>query len=169
MEEKLAAIQSELEGAAAHLADDDEWNSMLDIMSKFSRYSFGNQMLIALQTKGQATRVAGFRKWEEVHRSVSKGEKAITILAPKKLRVTEKDSTGKQVIGPDGKPTRKTVITGFTTASVFDVSQTTGEDVPGLRQRSCRTSGFRSDHAGGVWLTLKECSSEQQQRCALGP
>ena len=68
VEEKPVAFQSELEGAVANLADDDEWNSMLDAMSKFPRYSFGNQMLIALQTKGQATRVAGFRRWEEMCR-----------------------------------------------------------------------------------------------------
>ena len=149
LDEKLAVIQSELESAVANLADDDEWNRMLETMGKFHRYSLSNQMLIQLQTAGRGTQVAGFRKWEEVNRSVNKGERAITILAPKKLRVAEKDRAGKAVLGADGKPQKKTIITGFTTAAVFDVSQTSGEDLPDPEKMMLLSetppTGFRED------------------------
>ncbi len=44
----------------------------LGIMSKFWRYSYRNQLLIMAQMP-QATRVAGFRKWREMKRWVTKG------------------------------------------------------------------------------------------------
>lgn len=129
-EEKLAAIHRELEDMVGALSDDEQWNDYLDTMSKFHRYSAYNQLLIAVQTKGEATQVAGFNKWKEMERSVKKGEKAITILAPKRVTVTEKDANGKPVLGADGKPNKQSKIVGFTTASVFDVSQTEGKDLP---------------------------------------
>lgn len=76
IDDKLAALHGEIEGHDAALADDDYWHSYLDAMSKFHRYSFGNQLLIAMQTRGQASHVMGFRKWTELDRSVMKGEKA---------------------------------------------------------------------------------------------
>lgn len=132
MDAKLAAIHSELENAVTRLGDDAEWQHMLDTLSRFHNYSFSNQMLIALQTGGEATRVAGFRKWKEVDRQVRKGEKGITILAPKMIRKQDTDTNGKPVVGADGKPVQRPVVVGFTTATVFDVSQTDGEDLPDL-------------------------------------
>lgn len=132
-EERLAAIQSELEKRVTSLADDERWQDYLDTMAKFHRYSFSNQMLIAVQTNGQATRVAGFNKWKEMDRSVRKGEKAITILAPKIANIIKKDASGNPVIGDDGKPVKERRVVGFTTASVFDVSQTDGKPLPRSR------------------------------------
>lgn len=149
LEEKLAAIQVQLHTAVEDLVGDDEWNSMLETMSKFPRYSFGNQMLISLQTEGRATQVAGYRKWTELNRNVRAGEKGIVILAPKKLWVAEKDDNGKAVLGADGKPRKKTVITGFTTATVFDASQTEGEELPDPEKAMLLSetppAGFRED------------------------
>lgn len=130
VDEKLKAIGEELAAAVADLRFDDEWNKMLDVMSRFHHYSLSNQMLIAIQTGGRATRAAGFRKWQELGRQVKKGEKGITILAPKRVSKTEKDENGKPVIGADGKPVRRSFITGFTTATVFDISQTEGDEIP---------------------------------------
>jgi antirestriction protein ArdC len=59
-----------------------------------------------------------------------KGEKGITILAPKMIRKTSEDSSGKPVIGADGKPVKKSQCVGFTTATVFDISQTDGKPLP---------------------------------------
>ncbi len=130
LDEKLTAIHGELEGRVAALAEDDDWNRYLDTMSRFHHYSFSNQMLIAMQTKSQATRVAGFKTWQGMNRQVRKGEKGIAILAPKTIRKDATDSAGKPIVGPDGKPAKKSVVIGFTAVSVFDVSQTDGEPLP---------------------------------------
>jgi hypothetical protein len=51
-----------------------------------SRYSLNYQLLIALQTSGLASFVAGFRAWLELGYAVRKGERAIRILAPMTAR-----------------------------------------------------------------------------------
>lgn len=149
VEEKLAAVQCELEAAVAGLRDDAEWNRYLDVMQRFHRYSPSNQILIALQTGGRATRVAGFRKWQEMDRHVRRGEKGITILAPKTITETDVDENGKPIAGPDGKPRKHRVIIGFTTATVFDISQTEGADLPDadamMRLTDTPPAGFRDD------------------------
>lgn len=97
----------------------------LDTMSRFHRYSFGNCMLIAMQ-KPDATIVAGFGRWKELHRWVKKGEKGIAILAPMVSRKQADQSTddGQE---PQDQPT--TVLRGFRVVYVFDVSQTEGKEL----------------------------------------
>ena len=147
VDDKLAALQGEIAGHVEALADDEKWHAYLDAMSQFHRYSFGNQMLIALQTGGRATRVAGFNKWKELDRSVIKGEKGIAILAPKMIRKAAEDSNGKPVIGADGKPVKRQQCVGFTTATVFDISQTEGKDLPddGMTLTETPPEGFKAD------------------------
>lgn len=67
-----------------------------------------------------ATRVAGYRKWQQLGRQIRKGEKGIYILAPISRTVAEDEETGEKV---------RTLV-GFKTATVFDVSQTDGEELP---------------------------------------
>ena len=50
-------------------------------MGRFHNYSFGNILEIARQ-KPSATRVAGMYAWNQLDRSIRKGEKGIRILAP---------------------------------------------------------------------------------------
>src|ERR1700687_4913315 len=50
-----------------------------------SRYSFGNQLLIAMQ-RPDASYVAGFRAFLQLNRCVRTGERAIRILAPMSVR-----------------------------------------------------------------------------------
>jgi len=93
----------------------------LDTMSRFWKYSYHNQLLIFRQMQ-TATRVAGFRKWQEMKRRVKKGSKAIKILAPYIKKVTENDpKTGEE---------KEKTITLFFVASVFDISQTEGKPLP---------------------------------------
>lgn len=134
MTDKLAAYHDELEKNVAGLAEDDNWNDYLDAMSRFHRYSPSNQMLIAIQTDGEATRVAGFRTWKKLDRNVRKGEKGISILAPKVVRADVLDAAGNTVHGADGKPIKEKRCVGFTTTSVFDISQTDGKPLPELEE-----------------------------------
>jgi antirestriction protein ArdC len=132
-EAKVQAFMLELETQVAELATDKNWQNYLNTMSKFYRYSARNQLLIALQCPG-ATHVAGYKKWAELGRQVRKGERGIAILAPKTFRVDVMDTAGNPVLNAKGKPEKTTRTFGMTTASVFDISQTDGPDLPSDRQ-----------------------------------
>ena len=146
LDEKVEAFHAELEQQIADLADDENWQRYLDTMSQFHRYSLYNQLLIAVQ-RPDATRVAGYRKWEELGRHVMKGEKGISIFAPKLVRMAVEDANGKPVIGDDGKPLKQSRCVGFTTATVFDVSQTDGDPLPDLDRELSEVppDGFTDD------------------------
>ncbi len=101
----------------------------LDTMSRFHRYSFGNCILIAMQ-KPDATIVAGFGRWKELHRWVKKGEKGIAILAPMVSR-KKADQDTEDGQEPQDQPTA--VLRGFRVVYVFDVSQTEGRQLESLR------------------------------------
>lgn len=131
MDEKLAAFQTELDKAVSDLDDDANWHAYLETMSTFHHYSFQNQMLIAMQ-RPDATQVAGFNTWKKLGRHVMKGEKGIAILAPKTVRVAVTDANGKPRLDANGKPIKEPRVVGFTTATVFDVSQTDGKALPSI-------------------------------------
>ena len=101
-----------------------EWfKEYLDTMAKFWRYSYHNQLLIHIQ-KRDASRVAGFRTWNEMGRYIKAGQKAIKILAPFTKKTVKKDEeTGEE---------KETEFTYFCPVSVFDVSQTEGRELPKL-------------------------------------
>jgi len=79
--DKRAAEQQLAADAVEQLRSSDGWQQWLQTRSRFHRYSFGNQMLIAFQHPS-ATRTAGFRKWLELGYCVRKGEHGIRIWAP---------------------------------------------------------------------------------------
>jgi antirestriction protein ArdC len=162
MEEKLEAFHAELEKAVTDLDTDENWLAYLDTMSKFHRYSFQNQMLIALQRPG-ATHVAGFNKWKEMGRHVNKGERGISILAPKTIRETEKDAAGKPSLDAKGKPVKRTKVIGFTTATVFDVAQTDGDPLPSIQRELSETPplGFVQNLEDSIRRTGYEVSYEE--------
>ena len=80
-----------LEQGIKDLTSSERWTAWLESAAKFHHYSFGNQLLIALQ-RPDASRVAGFRAWQELGRQVLKGEHGIRILAP--MLLTRKDAEG---------------------------------------------------------------------------
>ncbi len=102
----------------------------LDALSRFHQYSFGNCMLIYMQ-KPEATHVAGFNRWNELHRWVKKGEKGIAILAPlirRKRKEDAEQTTSDKPKGDSDQPEK--VLYGFRVVYVFDVSQTDGKELP---------------------------------------
>jgi len=84
-----------------------------------SRYSFHNQLLIAMQ-RPDATYVAGFRAFLALNRCVRKGERAIRILAPMSVRVRDGEAAAHAADAGE-QQARRTV---FRSVAVFDVSQT---------------------------------------------
>lgn len=120
--EEVQALLKKIEEGVASVKSGDDWANMLKSRSAFHKYSFGNQMLIAMQRPG-ASHVAGFDTWKnKLGRMVNKGEKGIRILAPVPWKRTE--------IGSDGA---ESVAKGmfFKTVVVFDVAQTS--PIPGRK------------------------------------
>lgn len=124
-EAKVERLLGELEMGVEELMTSEGWQRHLDVMSKFHSYSFNNQWLIAHQMPG-ATKVSSYKSWGEMGRQVNKGEKAISVLAPKMLTLRDKD--GVAVLDDNGK--ERKIPYGYRAVPVFDISQTTGEDLP---------------------------------------
>jgi hypothetical protein len=118
---EIVSYLKELASETDKVKQSEFFRHYLDTMSRFWKYSYHNQLLIFRQMQ-KATRVAGFRKWQEMKRRVKKGSKAIKILAPSIKRIIETDpKTGKE---------KEKEITCFWPVSVFDQSQTEGQPLP---------------------------------------
>ncbi len=119
--ERRHADRDRLEQAARALLSSEGWQRWVKVRSTngLSRYSFGNQLLIAMQHP-DASYVAGFRAFLALNRCVRKGERAIRILAPMSMRRGDEPAAEQPDNGEAHQP-RRTV---FRAVSVFDVSQT---------------------------------------------
>ena len=124
--ELINQIEDRLKGLAIETDEfkrSEFFKQYLDVISKFWKYSYHNQMLICCKMP-DATRVAGFKTWLSLKRKVMKGSKAIKILAPYKKKVTDKD--------PITNEKKEKRITLFIPVNVFDISQTEGEALPDI-------------------------------------
>lgn len=102
------------------LKSSKEFKNYLRFLAKFHNYSFHNTILILNQCPN-ASFVAGYSAWKyKFKRNVKKGEKAIKILAPYYLKK----------LSDDGQ--EEFVVTRFKLVSVFDISQTEGEEIPNI-------------------------------------
>ena len=139
-DERLEELTDKLENGIKDLFASDRYAEYLSAMSKFHRYSYGNAMLILMQCP-HATRVAGYNTWRKSFgRNVKRSEKGICILAPCPTRKyvwqeVKDPKTGATIYNKDGSPkmeTRVITITRFKIATVFDVSQTEGRELPSI-------------------------------------
>ena len=89
---------------------------LLGVMSRFTRYSLANQMLIFAQ-RPDATRVQGYCAWNKAGYQVRKGEKGIAIYAPMLLS-NKRDTAADSDSDTDAAPRL-----GYRVAYVFDVAQ----------------------------------------------
>ena len=138
--EQISAITDKLEAGIADLFQSETYKAYLSTMSRFHNYSLNNTLLIAMQ-KPDATLVAGYQAWQKQHqRHVKKGEKGIQIIAPspykaKKEREVLDPATGQPKLDARGKPVKETIeveYPSFRVATVFDISQTEGKELPSL-------------------------------------
>jgi hypothetical protein len=102
--------------AAEQLLTSEGWQRWVRVRSRngLARYSVNNQLLIAL-ARPDATFVAGFRSWRELGYQVRKGEKAVWILAPVKIKERDRVS---------GEETGEARVL-FRAVPVFDRAQVT--------------------------------------------
>jgi|ERR1035441_440060 hypothetical protein len=84
--ERRKADRERLERAARELLISDGWRRWVKVRSTngLARYSFANQLVIALQ-RPDATYVGGFRAFRGLNRCVRKGEQGIRMLAKRAL------------------------------------------------------------------------------------
>lgn len=139
-DERLEELTDRLESGIKELFASGRYAEYLVAMSKFHRYSYGNVMLILMQCP-HASRVAGYNTWRKTFgRNVKRSEKGIQILAPCPSRKyvwqeATDPKTGATIHNTDGSPkmeTRVITITRFKIATVFDVSQTEGKELPSI-------------------------------------
>jgi hypothetical protein len=141
-EEMHSTIETWVEDLVAAVDDaqaSEAFQAWLDAQSQFHDYSYRNTLLIKQQCP-EATRVAGYRTWqEEFDRHVKEGESAIWIWAPiiakqcpeceNSPSYHEDSDCGYDETDPEEWSRG---LVGFNPAPVFDVSQTEGEPLPEL-------------------------------------
>ena len=120
--EKMNRITIMLQEGVENVFSSEKYAEWLRVCSKFHNYSLNNQILIMMQAP-YATRVAGYRTWQSMGRQVRKGEKSLMIIAPMRIKKEDVDEFGNE----DEKE-----LLLFKAVSVFDISQTDGEDLPSI-------------------------------------
>lgn len=121
-QERKKILVSKLKDLSSDLVTDpDKLKAFADRWrGGFRQYSFYNMLLIAFQ-RADASLCAGFKQWNNHKRYVNKGEEALWILAPGFIKPKEKDE--------DAEEDQPQVVKYFFSVPVFDISQTSGEDI----------------------------------------
>ncbi|WP_053385969.1 ArdC-like ssDNA-binding domain-containing protein [Leucobacter japonicus] len=146
-EAKLDKVREQLNAQVAKLVTGEDWKQALSFAAKFRSRSVNNSWLIFAQHQAaweagrvpdpMPTYVAGFRQWEQLGRQVSKGQKGYAILAPAIGKFASKTPANpmswrrlapREVPQPGEKV--KSEMVGAKVAYVFDISQTSGPEVP---------------------------------------
>lgn len=138
-EEKTKQAFEMIEQGVKDVYSSDNFRKYLSCCSKFHSYSLNNTLLILAQ-KPDATLVAGYNAWQRnFNRHVDKGERGLIILAPVTSKITQlmdkADEDGNPVLDENGDPIKEERVINqlrFTTTTVFDISQTSGEPLPSL-------------------------------------
>ena len=124
----IKGLKEHMIGGLQEYVNSDQYKSYLEAINKFYSYSRRNIDLIYKQNP-KATYVAGLKDWNnKFERRVNKGEKGLTIFRP--ILIDKVDENGKKIIDKNGKTEKK--ISGYRPVKVFDVSQTSGKDLPEL-------------------------------------
>jgi hypothetical protein len=148
MAAKVNAAQEVLAAEVGALVSGEDWRQFLDFQAQLHDYSANNVMLIFAQ-HGRAyeegrvpepapTFIAGFETWRALGRSVERGQHGYAILAPMRgMRREARDPEGNmRALARGDRPnageteTKTPVLRGFTVATVFDASQTSGKALP---------------------------------------
>jgi N-terminal domain of anti-restriction factor ArdC len=108
---RRAEDRERLRAAAEQLLSSEGWQRWVRARasSGLARYSLSNQLLVALQSGGRATFVAGFKQWLALGYCVTTGQRALRVMAP--MTVKERD---RQTGGETGE-----TITLFKAVPVF--------------------------------------------------
>lgn len=109
------------------IVDKGEYENFLKFQKKFRGYSFNNLILIYTQFP-DATKVAGKKTWLKLKREVINDARKIWIVAPIPRQYSKKIKKME-----DGIETEEILTVNYNAyryVFVYDISQTTGEDIP---------------------------------------
>lgn len=177
VDNRVAELTDKLEKGIKDLYASDQYARFIAAMSQFHHYSFRNSLLILFQCP-TASRVAGYETWKKLGRHVCKGAHGLQILVPcPYMKTVEKPKidphTGKEIIGPDGKPVKESSFVEaakFRIGTVFDISQTEGKELPrlGVAQLSGDVPDFAAVYDRLVALSPYPVVMEAIEHDALG-
>ena len=172
VEELTALIDEKID----ELIGSNDWKEYLKFASAQYRYSWNNQFLIWFQSMMQgfdATMVKGYKQWQELGRTVKKGEKALYVLAPMiahrcvqkecKGRVLYSRATKKYTCPNDSRHQVGKFLTGFRDVAVFDVSQTDGEPIPVIELKDKCEGASKL-----IWDTLVSLADQHDFEVVVG-
>ena len=128
---------------------------LLGTMSRFSKYSLANQMLIFAQ-RPDATHVCGYRAWNKAGYQVRKGEHGIAIYAP--MLFTKRRDTD----DTDDSAARRL---GYRVAYIFDIAQVdaiAGTDTAAVTATPADTGAHRHLEALKAFLVGHNVELEYQ-------
>ncbi len=111
----LDSITKQLDDSLVNFIKEGKYKEVLISIGNLSNYSLNNQLYI-LNQNPYARTTYGLKKWNSLGRSVKNGEKAIKIFAPIIKKYEEED-------------TEKSKVVGFRLESVFDITQTEGNEL----------------------------------------
>ena len=118
---RVKAMVADLEASVKAIVESGQLHRWLDAMASngLNRWSANNRLLAAVQMlqRGESLEqlhLMGFRQWQKFNRQVSKGAKAVWILAPVTRKVVEEAS--------DGTTSEGHRVVGFKGVAVFNVS-----------------------------------------------
>jgi len=140
--ERLKEITARIEEGIKEVFTSGKYADYLRTMSRFTRYSVNNRLLIYSQNPC-ASHVAGYQAWQtKFERHVVKGAKGITIIAPtpfkKKIEQEKLDPDTKlPMLDNDGyiiTEEKEIKIPMFKPVTVFDVADTDGKPLPVLAE-----------------------------------
>ncbi|MBU3093545.1 hypothetical protein KPL35_15915 [Clostridium sp. CF011] len=142
LEEKKEEIKNTmdmLEKGVKDVFESNKFKEYLNTMSKFHNYSVKNILWSQMQNPN-AKRIAGMKTWNSLGRKITKGEKALRILAPyKHKKEIEMDKfnpkTNTAYVDKSGNTVRekqRVEWISFKAVPVFDISQTNGKELPTL-------------------------------------
>lgn len=142
-QQQMNEILKNLEEGVRQVFTSENYIRYLETFSKFHDYSFNNIILILMQFP-EASFVASFQDWnKKFQRVVKKGEHGIKILVPTPKKVTIEQ----EVRHPDGTTSTEQVEKKrlyFKPGYVYDISQTTGKELPSLTRNLEYNSNFLS-------------------------
>lgn len=138
-EEKMSQIQERLLSSTQEIFQSEKYAQYIATMARFPHYSINNCILIAAQCP-TASYVCGYKKWQtDFNRTVNRNEHGIMIIAPVKYKADvgelQFDENSHPILGENGVQKKEKVsreFQGFRPAYVFDLQQTSGEELPSL-------------------------------------
>lgn len=167
-EARIASAQQTLAAEVAALVSGEEWRRFLGFQARLHIYSPNNVMLIAAQHyrafvdgavgTAEPSWVAGFQTWKAFGRTVQRGQHGYMVLAPCRYnrRVALDGDGASRLLGRGEAPTEgervesRPVLAGFRVEYVFDVSQTSGVELP---VRPCPRL-VEGEAPAGLWTSV---------------